>query len=373
MNGSTLNTPRFRVTLNGQTLLGVSQLQVSLPFSFRVGQFSFAKAFLLEDAFPASWWSATASKRMFISISFSVDGVTFQEVITGNVDNHRYDPIANNICVAGRDLAASMCDQRILNTYRNQTASQIAAAFAAEHGLQTRITATTTLAGRYYDGDHDETHCGEFSSATNEWDLLCRLGSQEGIIPYVFGDTLFFNPILQNSPSFPISFSRNTSGQLVSNVSALTLERHMTEARDVVVTVRSWNSRKKSSVAATVRTKTRSPSSDPSVSSSDYLIVLPNLTQAQCLMKAEQLALDYSQHERTLSATFPSFGFLNAANVIALSGTGTDYDMTYYPEAVTYSIDFDGGARTEIFGKFSSELDLYDDDTGEKIGESPDL
>jgi phage protein D len=266
-----------------------------------------------------------------------------------------------------------MCDQRILNTYRNQTASQIAASFAAEHGLQTRITPTTTLAGRYYDVDHDEIHCGDFSGATNEWDLLCRLGSQEGITPYVFGDTLFFNPLSENAPIFPISFSRNMAGQLVSNVMALTLERHLTQARDVVVTVRSWNSRKKSSFTATVRTKTKSPSSDSGVSASAYLIVLPNLTQAQCLMKAQQLALDYSQHERTLSATFPSFGFLNAGYVVSLSGTGTDYDMTYYPRAVTYSIDFDGGARTEIFAKFSSELYLYDDDTGQQIGESPDL
>jgi hypothetical protein len=368
-----VKTPRFRLTMNGSILDGITQLQVSLPLSFRVGQFSFTKAFLPQDDFPASWWSATSSKTMLVSVSLSTDGENFLEVITGNVDTHRYDPIANCISVAGRDLAALLCDERIVATYRNQTASQIATSFAAEHGLNTSITATKTLAGRFYDIDHDETHGGEFSCATNEWDLLCRLGSQEGITPYVFGNTLFFNPPSQNPPTFPISFSLNAAGEMVSNVTGLTLERHMTEARDIVVTVRSWHSRKKASLSATVRTKTKSPGTDSNVPPSTYLILVPNLTQQECLAKAQQLALDYSQHERNLSVVFPSFGFMNPATVVPVSGTGTDYDMTYYPQAITYSVDFESGARTEIFAKFSSELYLYDDDTGEQIGESPDL
>jgi len=226
------------------------------------------------------------------------------------------------------------------------------------------------LVGRYYDKDHDEIHGGNFSCSTNEWDLLCQLGSEEGITPFVIGNTLYFNPPPVDPPVFPISFSRNAAGELVSNVTALKLERHMTQARDIVVTIRSWNSRKKATLSATTRTKTKVSSPDPSVLPTSYLIVIPNLTQAQCLAKAQQLALDYSQHERNLSATFPSIGFLTPQTVVRLSGTETDYDMTYYPQLVTYSIDFVNGAQTNITAKFSSDLYLYDDDTGEEIGES---
>lgn len=359
--------------MNGQILDGVKTLRISLPLAFRVGQFAFVKAFVPGDAFPVSWWTATGSKTMLVAIELSVDGTTFQQVITGNVDNHLYDPIANNICVAGRDLAALLCDERIVSTYRNQTASQIAATFAKEHRLSASITASTVLAGRYYDTDHDEIHGGDFSFAISEWDLLCRLGSEEGITPYVGGNTLYFNPPQENPMSFLINFSRNAGGELVSNVTDLKLERHMTEARDVIVTVRSWNSKKKTTFSATVRTKTKVPSLESDVLPSNYLVVVPNLTQVQCLTKAQQLALDYSQHERTVSATFPSFGLINPQAVIPLSGTGTDYDMTYYPQSVTYCMDFGSGARTEIFAKASSGLYLYDDDTGEQIGESPDF
>lgn len=373
MSASLVNTPRFRVTLNGEILEGVTCLQVSPPLGFRIGQFSFVKAFVASDAFPVSWWAATASKTMLVSIEFATDGVTFLQVVSGNVDNHSFDPIGNSISVAGRDLAASMCDTRIVTTYRNLTASEIASMFAAEHGLNASITATTSLVGRYYDADHDEIHGANFSCATNEWDLLCRLGSQEGITPYVIGNTLFFNPPLPTPSTFPIICSLNAAGTLVSNVTELRLERHMTQARDVIVTVRSWNSRKKDTLSATVRTKTRVASLDPNLLPSTYLIVLPNLTQAQCLEKAQQLALDYSQHERNLSTTFPSFGLINPQTVISLSGTGTDYDQIYYPQAVTYCIEFAGGARTEIFAKSSSNLYLYDVDTGEQIGQSPDF
>ncbi len=373
MSESALNSPRFRATMNGQVLDGVAGLRVSLPFGFRVGQFDFSKAFVPEDAFPASWWAATGSKTMFVSVELSLDGVTFQQVISGNVDNHQYDPVANTITAAGRDLAASMCDERIVLTYRNQTASQIAAAFALEHGLAANITATTTLAGRYYATDHDEIHSGNFSCATNEWDLLCRLGSKEGITPFVMGNTLYFNPPPTNPVTFPVEFFPNVSGQVVSNVMDLKLERNMTTARDVVVTVRSWNSRKKAALSSTVRTRTKVESTDPSIGPSNYLIVIPNLTQAQCLAKAQQLALDYSQHERSLSATLPSFALISPQTVIQVSGTGTDYDMIYYPQAVTYSVDFEGGARTELYAKFSSSLDLYDGDTGDQVGEDTDI
>jgi phage protein D len=371
MSGSTVNAPRFRVTMNGTLLHGVKSVSATLPFNFQPGRFSFVKAFTPNDAFPASWWAATASKTMLVAIELSNDGRSFQQIITGNLDSHLYDPIQNVIAGAGRDLAASMCDERIVATYRNLTASQIAAQFASEHGLQTSITATTELAGRVYDQDHDETHSGDFSQATNEWDLLCRLGSQAGIMPYVLGNTLYFNPPPASPPTFQINFVRNPSGQLVSNVEQLRLERHLTLARDVSVTVRSWNSRKKKTYTATVRTKTKAPSTDPTEPTSKYLVVQPNLTQAQCLQKAQQLALDYSQHERIVTAAVPSLALMTPDTVIQVTGTGTDYDMTYYQQGVSYTLDFENGAHTSISAKFSSDLYLYDDDTGEQIGESP--
>ncbi len=368
MSQSVLNYPRFRVTVNGSVLDGVSKVSITQANAYRIAGYCFVKGFVPSDAFPASWWAATANKTILVSIELSVDGSIFFPMIIGNADSQIYDAIANTISVAGRDLAGGLIDSRIAATYRNQTASEIAGQIAAEHGLQGSITPTATIVGRIYDVDHDETSSGDFSQVTNEWDLLCRLGEAEGIIPYVFGTTLYFNPQRANPPTYPVELTRNSNGLLVAGVTGLVLERHMTYARDVIVTVKSWNSRKKTTVTSTVRTKTRDESVDKTLKPSIYLYEVPNLSQAQCLAKAQQLALDISQHERYARVTIPSLALMDPQTLIQVSGTGTDYDMTYFPLAVTYELATEFGAVTFVEAKVSSPLDIYDDNSGQALG-----
>jgi phage protein D len=370
MSQSMVNYPRFRVSINGTVVEGVEKISITQANAFQIANFCLTKGFVPDDAFPASWWAATANKTILIAIELSVDGNAFFPMITGNVDSHVYDAIANTICPAGRDLAAAMIDTRILTTYRNLTASEIAAQFATEHGLQANITATTTIVGRIYDFDHDLTSSGDFSQVTNEWDLLCRLGAAEGIIPYVFGTTLYFNPPSDNPPIYPVELTRDSEGLLVAGVTGLELSRYMTYARDVVVKVKSWNSRKKTTITSTVRTKTKLESADPALKPSNYLYEIPNLTQAQCLAKAQQLALDISQHERSARVNIPSLALMNPQTLIAVSGTGTDYDMTYFPLTITYDLATESGAMTIVEAKFSSSLDAYDQDTGQQLGDT---
>jgi phage protein D len=281
----------------------------------------------------------------------------------------RWSMVANKLSVAGRDMAALLIDTRTLSTYPNQTSSEIAQKLATAHGLLANVTPTPTLVGRYYDADHDQTQSGDFSQATNEWDLLCKLGSKEGVIPYVSGMTLYFNPPAANPPVFAATFTRTAAGNLVSNVECLSVERHMTQARDVIVTVRSWHSRDKKTYSATVRTKTKTQSTDPTLQPSKYPVTEPNLTLAQCQALAQKLALDISQHERNVTIKGPSILLMDPRYVIELSGTGTDYDMTYYPQTITYQIAVDGGASTDIQAKFSSPIALFDEND-QPIGEA---
>jgi phage protein D len=352
-------------------LQGVETLSLTQANAFECGKFHFQKCFVDGDSFPPAFWAQTGNKAMQVQIDTSVDGATFTTPETGsmvgNVDSHTWDPLANTIQVAGRDLAAQMIDTRVVSTYRNQTASEIAAALAAKYGLQTSITATTAPVGRNYDADYDQTQAGDFSQASNEWDLLCRLGSQAGITPYIMGTTLYFNPPNSNPPVFPITMSRNATGQIVSNVPGLTLTRHLTVARDVIVTVRSWHSRKKGTFTATYRVKSKAAQipGQPAIPATPYLVVIPNLTQAQCQQQAQKIALEISQHERSVTIEAASLVQLTPAHVVRISGTATDYDMTYYPQQVTTEISFQAGAKTTIQARYCSAATLYDDDTGQ--------
>jgi phage protein D len=362
-----VNYPRFRVTVNGAALEGVSKVSVKQANAFQIGCFCLKKGFVPEDAFPANWWAATTNKTILVAIELAVDGSTFFPMITGNVDSHVYDAIENTICLTGRDLAAGMIDTRIVTTFRNLTASEIATQFAAEHSLQAMVTPTTTIVGRVYDVDHDETSSGDFSQVTNEWDLLCRLGEAEGIVPYVFGTTLYFNPPSNNPPLYPVELTRDFNGLLVAGVTDLLLERHMTYAQDVVVKVKSWSSRRKISIVSTVRTRTADESSAMNLRTPTYLFEIPNLTQAQCLAKAQQLALDISRHERYARVIIPSLALMSPQTLIPISGTGTDYDSIYFPLTITYDLTTERGASTCVEATVSSPLTLYDDATGQPL------
>ena len=97
--------------------------------------------------------------------------------------------------VDGRDLTARLLDARTQETFSNQTASEIAETLAGRHGLTPNVTATSTLAGRYYEAEHDRITLGQFSRATTEWDLLTYLAAREGFEAYISGQTLTFAPL----------------------------------------------------------------------------------------------------------------------------------------------------------------------------------
>ena len=100
---------------------------------------------------------------------------------------------------------------------------------------------------------------------------------------------------------------------------------------------------------------------------------MPNLNQAQCLAKAQQLALDISRHERYARVIIPSLALMSPQTLIPVSGTGTDYDSTYFPLTITYEVTTERGATTFVEATVSSPLGIYDGETGQRLdGKSAD-
>jgi hypothetical protein len=371
MSQSAINYPRYRVTMNGAAMPGVEHCEIVPALAYQIGTFRIEKAFFPGDPYPFSWWASTKTKDMQIVVQVSVDGNTFTTAFTGNVDSHSYDVVSNKITIVGRDLASKLADQRTFSTLPNQTASEMATTIAQQNGLIADVTPTKRIIGRYYDADYAQTQSGDGNSASNLWDLLCKIGSGDGVVPYVFGNTLYFNPQASSPAILSAYFNRDSRGGVIANIEGMTLERHLTYARDVVVTVTSWHSKKKASASATVRTKTKDVSNTAATDPpSRFYVQKPNLTQAQCLALAQQLALDYSQHERSVTVQAASLLLMPPVYIVQISGTGTDYDTTYAPSTTSYAIDFERGATTTINAKTSSPVGLYDDDSGEQIGES---
>jgi phage protein D len=252
--------------------------------------------------------------------------------------------------IEGRDLTAALIENRTQETFANRTSSEIATIFAQRHNLTPVVTSTTTPVGRYYQNEHDRIALNQFSRSMTEWDLLIFLAGQEGFDVFVSGTSLYFQPA-----SGPVRIPYTvTPGQLQD----LRLERSLTLARDIVVTVKSWNSRQQSAFTQTVRASGqrggRSGGSDQAQSSQHYVFVRPNLTMNDALKLAQQKAAELTQHERVWEATMPGDLTLDPRGMIQLVGTSTDFDQTYFIDVIDRHLSLQRGFVQRVRAKNTS-------------------
>lgn len=322
---SSVRAPRLDVLLNGIALAGVIDAEIS-----SIGHYA-ADRFRLRVALSANAASVWAQTPMAIELRVSL-GSGLVSLVQGNVDRLDIDPIRHEVELEGRDLTASLIEARTQEAFVNQTSSQIATLLAGRHGLTANITPTSVPVGRYYQSEHSSITLGQFARATTEWDLLIYLAQREGFEVWVQGSTLYFNPVSIGSM---IGMSVSPSDCI-----DLRLSRALTLARDITVVVKSWNSRQKKAFTETAR---HSSGSGGGQSALTYVYVMPNLTPADALARAQQILAELSQHERNVDLTMPGELTLAPRAPVTLLNTGTDFDGTYEIASVTRRLSERGG------------------------------
>jgi phage protein D len=339
--------PGARLLVDGQAVSGVTQAQVLANNHYAANTFHVALAIGADPAFPAPFWASTRS--IAAELQFNLDGSGFVSLIQGKVDDVTLDPINGVLQIEGRDLTAALIEARTQETFSNRTASEIAILLAQRHGLLPVVTPTSTPVGRYYQNEHDRITLNAFSHATTEWDLLVFLARQEGFDVFVEGSSLYFQPPAPASaPPFLLR-----PDLLVT----LRLRRSLTLARDIEVTVKSWNARQKHSFTQTARA-----SGMPSGGSQGglpappqaYVYVRPNLTPDQALKFAQQRLRELTQHERVIELQMPGELTLTPRTPLLLDGTATDFDQLYLIDAIERDFHWTGGFTQRIRAKNTS-------------------
>jgi phage protein D len=258
-------------------------------------------------------------------------------ILQGEADTIRIDVLNRTVEVDGRDLTARLLDARTQETFSNQTASEIAQTLAGRHGLIPDITATTTLAGRYYSSEHDRITLGQFSRTTTEWDLLTFLAAREGFETFVSGQTLTFAPLPSASPTLTL-----TPDLCVG----LSLEHTLTLARDIEVTVKSWNTKQQAAITQTARSSGQGRRTGGAPQ--HVMVIRPNLSPNDALQLAARILADLSAHERLVHAELPGELDLTPRTQVLLSGTGTDFDQLYYVAELDRHFSLDHGFTERI-------------------------
>lgn len=343
---STWRAPRLRLIANGEVITGATEAEVISNNYYAADRFNASVALGVDPWAGASFWASEPD--ILLEVQFSMDGgASFVSLVQGAVDSVAIDPATGVVHLDGRDLTAALIETRTQETFANRTSSEIASLLAQRHNLSPRVTATSTPVGRYYQSEHDRITLDQFSHATTEWDLLAFLARQEGFDVFVQGQTLYFQPATQSGG---VSVSLRPP-----DVLAMRLERSLTLARDIEVEVKSWNSRQNSAFVQRARAKgrrgERQSSSGPP---QRYVFVRPNLTPDEALKFAQGKLAELTRHERVISVSMPGELTLTPRSLIAVEGTGTEFDQVYYVDVIERRLRQNSGLVQHIRARNTS-------------------
>jgi hypothetical protein len=342
---TTQRSPLAQIVANGQLLPGLIEVEVTSNSYFSADTFSASLALNVGPPYGSTFWSSELT--ISVEILFSLDASSFISMFTGAVDTISIDFINGLVHITGRDLSAQLIEARTEETFSNHTSSDIVSLLASRHGLTANVVQTTTPVGRYYQDEHDRITLGQFTRSTTEWDLLVFLALQEGFDVSVTGTTLNFLP-------------SNNATQITYLVTPdicvdIRLDRCLTLARNIEVTVKSWNSRLKSGFSQTVTgVGSTDLSSDGVLSPQRYLFVLPNLTADQALNFAQKKLNDLTIHERVVEFVVPGDLSTTAIGQLVLTGTNTEFDQAYYIDLVERRLNLGEGFTQRVRAKSSS-------------------
>ena len=348
--------------MNGQPVPGVIDLEVENNTYHEADTFTVTLALSqLTAPYTLAWFASQTAMRVEVFMGFPADPDHFgaadlTSIIYGQVDSVEMSPVGRTLSLSGRDLTALFIDSKTTEKWPNQTSSQIATTLAGRHGLTASVTATTTPIGRYYQIDHVR-----MTSATTEWELLTYLATLEQFRVYVKGQTLHFEPAPDpaSAPAYPLTWSepQDDSGYFASNTKQVSFSRALTVGKGVVVVVKSWNPGQKAAFTAVYPTNKPTNklagiapggSTDPIQT---YSYAIANLTQERAQQKARSLYNDIIKHEMKLSAEIPGDDVLDIGHVITVTGTGTSFDQTYFPQSITRRIGMDEGYTMTVSAK----------------------
>ena len=354
--------PRGLVRVNGQAVGGWVELEVDNNTYHEADTFSvsFALSQLAAPYTPA-WFASQTTMNVEVFFGFPADPDHFgagdlSSYLYGLVDSVDFAPADRTLRLTGRDLTSLFIDAKTTEKWPNKTSSEIATTLAGRHGLTAVVTATATPIGRYYQIDHVR-----MTSASTEWELLTYLADLEQFRVYVRGQELHFEPQPDpaNAPAYPLQWTepQGDTGYFASNTKQLSFSRTLTVGKGVVVVVKSWNPGQKAAFTATYPTNkptNKLSGISPGGSTAPlqtYSYAIANLTQERAQQKARSLYNDIIRHEMRLSAELPGDNTLDITNVITVTGTGTVFDQTYFPQSITRRLGINEGYTMTVSAK----------------------
>ena len=353
---SAARQPRGIVQVNGVRVDGWIRFEAdnnvySEADTFRV---TFALS-ALPLAYNDVFWST--SNEIFIEIfaGFPVDPESYtagelKSLVYGRVDEVEYDPVARQLNVSGRDLTAVLIDARTTETYQNVTSSQVVATIANRRGFTPVITMTKGYSGKYL-----QTDTVKMNTQRSEWDILTTLAAAEKFVVFVKGRELHFQPLPPAGTNiYPLKWEapNEQNGAFAFNGKTIHFRRALNIAKGIVVEVIFTMPNKKGNFKVRYPNKATGISVGQSTASSQlYQRTEVGITRDKALQIAQQKHTEITRHEVKINASLPADNVLAVTSLISVTGTGTAFDQTYYPESIVREMDINSGYMMTVTAK----------------------
>lgn len=355
---SAARSPRGAVKINGRFVKWLSW-EVNNNTFYQADTFSVVLPISGQpEGIDLPYWGSVTALEVEIFAGFPKDPdrpaiSEMESLILGAVDDINIDPVHMRIELTGRDYTSKLIDDQTTNKWQNMKTSDIVTMIAESKGLKPVVTPTRTRAGVYYNRDH-----AKLDSQRTKWDVICSLARAEGYQAYVRGTELHFEP-QTDGESDPYLLEWDPGRHSFAGMD-LKFSRSLTLAKDIIVYVRSYNSK---SVKGFTKKAQIQRTKDPVLKRRDhshsgmsigepqvYSFVIPNLTPEQALNRAEAKLKQISSHEMRMSAILPGDNELMPNRPIKVTGTGV-YEQIYYADSVIRRMDTKTGYIMELTAK----------------------
>ncbi len=313
--------PQIAVFVNGEVVPGTLNVEVSSNNHLA------ADRYRVTASLTASGYGVWAGDSLMVEIRAGLAGA-WQSLILGEADRLDFDVGRGEVRVDGRDLTSRFIEARTQESFENNTASEIAEILALRRGLLPEVTPTNDVVGRDYQNNRSRITLDQHSRATTEWDLLIRLAESEGFDVWVDGQVMYFAPPDQSASSLVLT---------PRDCLSMRLERLLTLAGGLEVSVKSWDCRGQTGVLQTA--SSANGAGDPR----SYVVVRPNLSADAAQAMAQRLLTQMAQHERGVVVEMPGDLTTKPRDLLALAETGTDFDGVWTITGVERRISFARG------------------------------
>lgn len=336
-------TPRAIVKVEGE-IVPCAEFEVDSNSFYQANTFRLSLPLsALPPARSWTFWSEADAVKVEIYAGFPDDPEAYTVddldlILVGETDEVDLKPVADEVCLTGRDYTSRFIEETTTEKFANLTAAELVKTLAERRGLKADVTATDRKIGTFLSQDHTL-----LTTERTEWDLLTYAAQEEGYLLYVEGETVHFHPPPdEKSEAYVLNYSRATEDSGAwSNTVTIDFSRSLTLARDVVVAVRSWNQKAKKGFTTTARASKAKRTQSRGGTAQTYVATVPNLTEEDAIKEARRRLKEITAHEIRLNAELPADNLIKTNTPIRVEGTDTRFDQVYFVDHLvrTYTPD----------------------------------